>query len=143
MKPIIDISYWQQPALIDYDKLAGQVDGVILRAAYGVKADSAFNRHYAEFTKRGVPVGCYHYICEYVTVAEQVKVLLAAVSSKTFKLGYWCDEQLDQQPGFGIWVTAPLGATMDVLEVKGDWCRVGWNQWCMSNYNGMRYLEAN
>jgi len=39
MKPIIDISYWQQPALIDYDKLAGQVDGVILRAAYGVKAD--------------------------------------------------------------------------------------------------------
>jgi len=37
MKPIIDISYWQKPELINYDKLAQQIDGVILRAAYGVK----------------------------------------------------------------------------------------------------------
>lgn len=39
MKPIIDISYWQNPELINYDKLAQQIGGVILRAAYGLKAD--------------------------------------------------------------------------------------------------------
>ena len=33
-----------------------------------------------------------------------------------------------------------LSGTLDVLEVKGDWVRVGWNQWCMKQYNGMRYL---
>jgi len=95
MKPIIDISYWQQPELIDYDKLSAEVSGVILRAAYGTRPDTAFERHYAELTKRGVPIGCYHYICEYVTVADQVKVLLDAVSGKVFKLGYWCDVELE------------------------------------------------
>jgi len=31
---------------------------------------------------------------------------------------------------------------MDVLEVKGDWCRVGWNQWVMNKYDGEDYLRA-
>jgi hypothetical protein len=42
--------------------------------------------------------------------------------------------------GYSIWATAPKGTTLDVLEIKGDWVRVGWNQWCMSKYNGVRYL---
>lgn len=36
--------------------------------------------------------------------------------------------------------TAPKGTQLDVLEIKGDWVRVGWNQWCMKQYNGVRYL---
>jgi uncharacterized protein YgiM (DUF1202 family) len=43
--------------------------------------------------------------------------------------------------GYGIWATAPKGTKLDVLEVKGDWVRVGWNQWALSKYNGVRYLE--
>ena len=35
MKPIIDISFWQDPDKINYDLLASQIDGVIIRAAYG------------------------------------------------------------------------------------------------------------
>lgn len=41
---------------------------------------------------------------------------------------------------YGVWATAPKGTKLDVLEIKGDWVRVGWQQWCMSNYNGVRYL---
>jgi len=29
MKPIIDISYWQNPRNIDYDKLCAAADGII------------------------------------------------------------------------------------------------------------------
>ena len=41
---------------------------------------------------------------------------------------------------FTVWATAPKGTLLDALEVKGDWVRVGWQQWCMSQYNGVRYL---
>jgi hypothetical protein len=41
---------------------------------------------------------------------------------------------------YGVWATAPKGAILDVLEVKGDWVRVGWNQWALSKYNGVRYI---
>ena len=42
---------------------------------------------------------------------------------------------------YARWATAPKGTILDVLETQGDWVRVGWQQWCMSNYNGVRYLE--
>jgi hypothetical protein len=42
---------------------------------------------------------------------------------------------------YGIWATAPKGTQLDVLEVVGDWVRVGWNQWCLSKYNGVKYIE--
>ncbi|MCI6575024.1 MAG: hypothetical protein MSC53_07685 [Arcanobacterium sp.] len=67
-KPIIDVSAWQSPSLINYDALAKSVSGVIIRIGYtgtysgsSLNKDSAFDRHYAEFTKRGVPVGAYWY----------------------------------------------------------------------------------
>ena len=42
---------------------------------------------------------------------------------------------------YGVWATAPKGTKLDVLEIKGDWVRCGWNQWALSKYNGVRYLE--
>ena len=41
---------------------------------------------------------------------------------------------------YGVWATAPKGTKLDVLEIRGDWVRVGWNQWALSRYNGVRYL---
>jgi GH25 family lysozyme M1 (1,4-beta-N-acetylmuramidase) len=139
MKPIIDISYWQKPELINYDKLAAEVGGVILRAAYGTRADSAFDRHYTEFTKRGVPVGCYHYICEYVTVADQVKVLLDAVAGKMFKLGYWCDVELEQ---YADRLTAKTVIDyMTAVEAKlGEW-GVYAAKWCWLTIMGDKYAR--
>lgn len=92
MKPIIDISHHQNPGLIDYDKLASQIDGVIIRAAYGNKPDTAFEQHYEEFNKRGVPIGVYQFITEYMPVEEQVQTLYEMVmQDKNIPLGFWAD----------------------------------------------------
>lgn len=66
-KPVIDISWWQDPTKIDYDKLANQIDGAIIRIGFSStsdgkpKEDNRFCTHYDELTKRGVPVGGYWY----------------------------------------------------------------------------------
>jgi len=102
MKPILDLSYYQKPEAIDYDLIASQIDGVILRAGYGTGApgkftgkDPAFERHYAEFHKRNVPIGAYCFITEYQPLAEQAKIFIDAVSGKTLELGYWADVEIE------------------------------------------------
>jgi GH25 family lysozyme M1 (1,4-beta-N-acetylmuramidase) len=97
MKRLIDISYYQDPSKIDYDALAGSVDGVILRAAYGVRynPDTAFNKHYQEFTARGVPVGAYHFLVEYETVDAQLALLKQTLDGKDLPLGIWNDVELE------------------------------------------------
>lgn len=92
---IIDISYWQSPERINYDVLLEQVDGVILRAAYGTRLDTAFDRHYYEISRRGIPIGAYHFLVEYKTVEEQVAVMREAISGKVFQLGLWADVEIE------------------------------------------------
>lgn len=91
MKPIIDISFYQAPSAIDYDLLAENVSGVILRACYGIWKDTAFDRHYAEFTARGVPVGAYHYIIGSQSMQAQADAFNVAVGLKDMRLGCWID----------------------------------------------------
>lgn len=69
-KPIVDVSAWQSPSAINYDALAASVSGVVIRIGYtgtysgsSLNKDSAFERHYTEFSKRGVPIGIYWYSC--------------------------------------------------------------------------------
>lgn len=139
MKPIIDISYYQRPEALNYDLISNEVGGVIFRAAYGTRADTTFNQHYAEFTKRGIPVGCYHYICEYVTVADQVKVLLAAVKGKTLKLGYWCDVEIEQ--GADRLTAKTVIDYMTAVESKlGEWGMYV-AHWCWKSIMGDEYAR--
>jgi GH25 family lysozyme M1 (1,4-beta-N-acetylmuramidase) len=91
MKPIIDISFWQAPLAIDYDKLASQVDGVILRAAYGTSKDIHFDQHYAEFSARGVPLGAYHYLIGSQSMSRQAIAFATILDGKDLKLGTWMD----------------------------------------------------
>lgn len=101
---IIDLSYHQRPELIDYDKLAEQADGFILRAAYGTGVDGkwegqdpALNTHYDELcVKRGKPCGVYHYIVAYKRISDQVTVMKNAVEGKKLHLGMWCDAELEK-----------------------------------------------
>jgi GH25 family lysozyme M1 (1,4-beta-N-acetylmuramidase) len=79
MKPILDISFYQAPSAINYDTLAANVSGVILRACYGIWKDTAFDRHYQEFTARGVPVGAYHYIIGSQSMQAQADAFNVAV----------------------------------------------------------------
>lgn len=60
---IIDISHHQDPAKMDYDKLAAQLKLVIIRTQYGSKLiDRHYKAHHAEFAKRGIPRNVYAYV---------------------------------------------------------------------------------
>ena len=73
-RPIIDISGWQLPSEIDYDVLAQNVSGVIVRVHSGAQAkkenaaaylngiDKSFETHIKEFQKRDIPVAVYAYV---------------------------------------------------------------------------------
>jgi len=89
MKPIVDISYWQQG--IDYDKFADGISGAILRGAYGIWKDTMFETHYKELHARGVPLGSYHYIIGNYTGLAQADVFNQTIAGKELKLGLWDD----------------------------------------------------
>ena len=86
MKPIIDISKYQAPENVNYDLLADQVSGVIIRCSYGSKYDAPYGKemhfetHYNEFTRRGIPVGVYFFLTEYQPVANQVRTFIEEIN---------------------------------------------------------------
>lgn len=63
-KPVIlDISEWQPPASINYDKLCAEIDAAIVRVQYGSRyIDKHYKTHIREFQKRKVPVAVYAWI---------------------------------------------------------------------------------
>ena len=73
-KPIIDISGWQLPSQIDYDRMADSISGAIVRVHSGAQAkennaashlngiDKSYKTHIEEFQKRDIPVAVYAYV---------------------------------------------------------------------------------
>ena len=125
MKPIIDISFYQDPALINYDLLAANVSGVILRACYGIWKDTAFDRHYAEFTARDVPCGAYHYIIGNQSIQAQADAFNVAVGLKDMQLGCWIDVE-DTREGTRLYrdqvlIYAEEQPDMGIYTSKGAW----------------------
>lgn len=60
---IIDISHHQNPAKMNYDKLAKQVKWVIIRTQYGSRTiDKHYKTHHREFRKRGIPTAAYAWV---------------------------------------------------------------------------------
>jgi len=128
MKPIIDISFYQDPALINYDLLAANVSGVILRACYGIWKDTAFDRHYAEFTARGVPCGAYHYIIGNQSIQAQADAFNVAVGLKDMQLGCWIDVE-DTREGTRLYrdqvlIYAEEQPDMGIYTSKGAWATI-------------------
>ncbi len=63
MGKIIDLSHHQVPSAINYDKLAKEVDLVIIRTQYGSNLiDRHYKTHHKEFQKRGVPTAAYAWL---------------------------------------------------------------------------------
>lgn len=64
---VVDISEHQNPAGINYDKFAADIDGAILRTSItdaktlNIRTDYHLETHYKELAARGVPLGFYHY----------------------------------------------------------------------------------
>lgn len=98
---VADISEWQSG--INYDLLARDFDGVILRAGVTFTAgdgsrkakDAWFERHYAELKKRKVKLGAYYYGCaDTVKEAEaEAKYFLELVKGKKFELPLYYDAE--------------------------------------------------
>jgi len=85
MKPIIDISKYEEPRKIDYDTLCNNISGAIIRCSYGSIYDAPYGKeehfetHYREITKRGIPVGTYLYITAYQPIKNQAKTLVELI----------------------------------------------------------------
>ncbi|WP_299034084.1 peptidoglycan amidohydrolase family protein [uncultured Anaerococcus sp.] len=102
---VIDISEWQDPSKIDYDTLAKNIDGAILRCSYtyskdkSLKVDKHFERHYKELSKRKVPLGAYHF-SRAVNKHEAIKeanFVYDLIKDKTFNLPIFVDMESEEQ----------------------------------------------
>ena len=130
-KLILDLSYYQQPDKIDYAKLSSQIDGVILRAGYtgwgsgsSYYKDTAFENHYKQFKKRGVPVGAYWYSCADTVAdgrAEAEWMVKNCLAGKKFELPiYWDTEDEHYQRKTDKTTLTNTGlAFLNVLEDRG------------------------
>lgn len=94
---ILDISYWQDHRLINYDELCKHIAGVILRVTYGIWEDTRFKIHYDEFAKRNIPIGGYAYLIGNQTALAQANAFHKAVESRPLKIGSVADIE-DQRP---------------------------------------------
>lgn len=90
-KPIIiDISEWQEPRNINYDVLAKQIDGVIIRVQYGSRyIDKHYQTHINEFKKRGIPFGVYAWIRGTSDYDMQVEATDFWNRAKAFNPSFW------------------------------------------------------
>jgi len=92
----IDISKYQDPATINYDEIAEQVDFVILRIGFGWAKDIYFERHYLAFTERGVRIGGYHFPLN-TRLQEQADLVKQALDGKRIEAGLWVDVEAQYQ----------------------------------------------
>ena len=103
-RPIIDISGWQLPSEIDYDLLAQNVSGVIVRVHSGAQAkkenaatylngiDKSYETHIKEFQKRNIPVAVYAYVAAKDKKEMEKEAEEFYQASKKYKpTYYWLD----------------------------------------------------
>lgn len=124
-KVIIDISFWQRPSAIDYEVLSANIDGVILRGAYGTGKDTQFETHYENFHRRNVPIGVYHYIIGSENIRQQAEAFNSFTKGKELKLGRWMDVE-DIRPGTKvsrnqILEYASINQDMNIYTSKSRW----------------------
>lgn len=134
-KLVIDISYYQDPAEIDYDELSKHIDGAILRCSYTgtgtgdrCYVDEMFETHYRELHKRGVPIGVYHYSCANTAAegrAEAEFVLHQIADKELLYPVYWdTEDSVHQQPSSAADVTAAGVAFCSRIEEAGYYAGV-------------------
>ena len=103
-KPIIDLSGWQRPEEINYDALAQNISGAIVRVHSGAQTtkendasfingiDKAYKSHITELQKRNVPVGVYAYVAgKSVQEMEKAAEVFYNAASPYSPSYYWLD----------------------------------------------------
>jgi len=90
MGHIIDISHHQPPQNIDYNKLAKNVDFVIIRTQYGSRViDKHYKTHHKEFKKRDIPTACYAFVRGVSLNDMRVEARDFYNRTKDFKPTFW------------------------------------------------------
>ena len=103
-KPIIDLSGWQRPSDINYDQLAKNISGAIIRVHSGAQAkkenaathlngiDKSYQLHIEEFQKRNIPVAVYAYVAgNSKKEMEKAAESFYKAASKYKPTYYWLD----------------------------------------------------
>lgn len=97
---IIDISEWQEPKNINYDVLAKNVSGVIVRVQYGSNyIDKHYKTHINEFKKRGVPIAVYAWVRGSSYSDMEVEANDFYQRAKEFKPSFWWLDIEEQSMG--------------------------------------------
>ena len=143
MLKYIDISEWQGD--VDYDKLKGYVDGVIIRAGYGKGSkDKKFKRNAEMCNLYGIPCGAYWF--SYAKSVDEAKLesayLLDAVKPYKIELPLAFDFEYDsvdnaKKAGVSVdkhLVTNMVRAFCDAIEAAGYWVLNYTNPDFMSRY---------
>lgn len=127
----IDVSQWQGE--IDWAKVKGNVDGVIIRAGSGSSgtADKYFARNASECNRLGIPCGAYwfSYAKSVAEAEKEAKHLLAAVKPYRMELPLAFDfenDSADNAKHYGVnvtkaFVSSLIRAFCTTIENGGYW----------------------
>ena len=140
----IDISAWQKPESINYDKLAKQIDFAILRVGYtghgtgvSLHKDEAFDKHYAELHRRGIPLGVYWYSCANTPdkAIQEAKKCLEFIQGKELLYPVFMDveDTYHQQPSSAITLTDSVIAFCETIENAGYYVGIYSSTWWFHN----------
>lgn len=140
----VDISTYQAPSAIDYNQFAKNISFAILRAGFtgwgtgeSYYKDDAFETHYRELSKRGVPLGAYWYSCANTPLEgiREAKELLKLVEGKTFEYPLIIDveDQHHQAPTSTKVLTDTVVAFCETIEEAGYYAMIYSSTWWLNN----------
>ena len=96
IKKYIDISKFQ--GNVDFSKVKGHVDGIIIRAGYGANnIDAQFKRNVTECNRLGIPCGVYWFSYAYTEAMakKEAEYCLAAIKPYKVELPVCFDFEYD------------------------------------------------
>ena len=122
MKNGIDVSYAQ--GNIDYDRLRGHTDFVIMRAGFGRYAsqtDSCFKRNYSLCKQKKIPCGAYwfSYAQSEEEARQEARACIKVLKGKKFEYPIYYDVEGTALLGGADKVSAKCRAFCDTLEKAG------------------------
>lgn len=132
----IDIS--AHNGFIDFNKLKGNVDFVIIRAGYGkhyIQKDQYFERNYIECKRVGLPCGAYWY--SYATTVqeaeEEARTFLKVIGTRQFEFPLYFDIEEKKQMVKGLYMDL-ITAFCTVIESEGYYAGVYSSKSALENF---------
>lgn len=83
----IDVSHWQSPASLPWEKIAAGASFCICRTTYGTTRDRAVAEHMRRARAVGLQVGVYHFFRPSQPVADQLATFRAAAAAAKYQPG--------------------------------------------------------